>query len=165
MKPFLLILTLILSPLPSVEAEEQKELFTSDIPELIQSELPVPLLEDILPALQLVLPSLNHTIPIAQYQIMYYCKLKTDTQTLQYVYQLTENKGSNCKWEEVDFQQVLVEEKRIPINNQGQSDKYFYSCRETVSNMINNKISEGYLCHNQSFFVAPVGRKRMINLF
>ena len=77
MRQFLFIVSLILSLL-AVEAQEKPVIFAPDIPELIQSDISVPLLSDILPALHMVLPSLNDTIPITDFRIMYICKNDDD---------------------------------------------------------------------------------------
>ena len=156
MRKFLFILSWFLLPLLTVEAEEpQTTLFVSDIPELMQLDFPVPLLSDILLGLQLVLVSLNDTVPIHSYRIVYDCRMDNNT----IYFRLTERFGSwlnLCEWKRVPLDQ------ESGINNGRSNNREF--CRKQLNNMINDTISKGYDCANAVFFIGVEGRKRLVKI-
>ena len=161
MRQFLFIVSLILSLL-AVEAQEKPVIFAPDIPELIQSDIPVPLLSDILPALHMVLPSLNDTIPITEFRIMYICKNDDDIK-INYRYLLSEITSGSCTFK-VRSSEGTRTGTPIYLIDQG-SYKEREPCRKILSEQIDEKLSEGYTCYNTEFLIGIKERYLLLPLF
>ena len=163
MKQSLFILSLIfLSPVfvEAQTAEPEKEVLMSDIPKLLESDPPVPLLSDIMPALQ---PASFNDSPVDMLRVIYYCQSDEDKDQMEYwleEYYDDSSFDSLCAWAYKDWNNR--NEKGEPEKNASLSQSNRTICRLELSKIIADREAQGDTCFNQSVIVGLKGRHRKV---